>query len=161
MAKKITVEEKPVAALEHDITLVAGDWSHDGHGMTDNIFIKSNLTHKQIEKAYKAGAKKIGIDLVEDVCEEYEDTRLPEDLFMKLEETGFDVQSLHPYLDTKWSEEELEDIRSGQEDVHLYGDKFAEIYLHFCKIGNPDFQYEIVSDSAPRIHIGGYGCFGH
>ena len=48
-----------MAKLKNHVTLVLGDWSHDGHGWTQNVYITSNLTRQEIEIAYAKGVENV------------------------------------------------------------------------------------------------------
>lgn len=39
--------------MDNIITLTCGDWSHDGHSRTSSGTIRTNLTQKEIVKAYE------------------------------------------------------------------------------------------------------------
>lgn len=127
--------------MKNIISLVMGDRSGDGHGKTDTVIIKSNLSKKDLEKAYKKAIKIIGFDLAE-VASEYEDNYISEKLYLKLKKAGF-----------------TEDYgESEDEKYQIFSEAYADIYLFFIKIGEPKFEYEIV-DSSNSINIGGYGLF--
>ena len=65
-----------------------------------------------------------------------------------LEKFGFDI--------LKYSDEDKPDY-----DVWVLRDidAFCDIWLWIAKIGNPDFQYNMVHVNEPAINIGGYGFF--
>ena len=115
--------------------LVIGDWSDDGHGKTATITIKSNLTSKGIEKAFKVGAKKIGVDITS-LCEDYEDYGLPDEAIAKLKKAGYEGDEEEGFLEAGY-------------------ESFAAIYLFTVKIGDPSFEYKEVDGK--NINIGGYG----
>lgn len=125
------------------IELVIGDWSGDGHNITNSIVIKTNLTQQEMIEAYQLGVQKIGFDLIEDVCADYEDNKISEDVYEKLVASGykFDDDCVVPSM--------IEPLELGGSD------DYADIYLHFVKIGNPQFVFSYGSS----IKIGGYGLF--
>ena len=53
--------------LKYRLNLIVGDWSHDGHGMTDSVGIRCNRTIAEVQKAYDAAVKLTGMDLSEEV----------------------------------------------------------------------------------------------
>lgn len=125
--------------MDNIITLTCGDWSADGHGRTSSDTIRTNLTQKEIVKAYEKGAKIIGVDLSEDLCTDYEDNAFPgkarqayADHGMGFSEYGGDSTCLDSYL-------------------------FTKLYLFTAQVGNPEFKYEVVDSD--EITIGGYGLF--
>lgn len=146
---------------ENIITLVLGDWSHDGHGLTDRINISSNLTDKEITKAYKAGKKKLSFDF-DRVAEDYEDSRLTKVRWGEFLKLGFS----NPEYEKKWSEPyqpgDTYDPDDEESDLVLDSEGFARLYLFLVKLGNDKFEYEILSDKQnPTIEIGGYGLFSN
>jgi hypothetical protein len=133
--------------MKHIIILVLGDWSHDGHGKSSIVTIRSNLTKPEIEAAYREGIKKVGISFVEDIGSDYDDyggcTIETEDC-EKLEEAGIDTT-------------EVEEDPNGS--YRLYEEGFVKIYLSLVKLGNPKFKWDRVSYDENHIRIGGYGLF--
>lgn len=129
--------------MNSSITLVVGDWSGDGHDKTENIFIKCNRSIDEVNEAYKAGTKIVGFDLVDSLCEEYEDRRIPIEAVTSLQDNGIEID---------WDDEVDPDV-----GVNIYHEEFVEIYLAIVKLGDPDFKYE--RQSPPVINIGGYGLF--
>lgn len=135
--------------MNHIISLVVGDWSGDGHDKKDTINIRSNLDKKAMEKAYKAGTKKVGFDLCADVCSDYEDRNLDSEKWEKLKELGYQDEEL---------EDEADKYNNG--DISLWVDSFTDIYLFIVKLGNEKFEFEyLAAKEDPTIKIGGYGLF--
>lgn len=62
--------------MPYTIELKLGDWSHDGHGITESIYISSNISTLKLKKAYKLGAKILGFDFSEIVARNYEDSKI-------------------------------------------------------------------------------------
>lgn len=129
------------------IKLVAGDWSSDGHGMTEVIWIESNLNINDLKKAFKKGCKITNVKF-ENVAASYQDSTISIEDVAKLEKFGFDI--------SKYSEDEEPD-----DDAWILRDidAFCDIWLWIAKIGNPDFQYNMIHVNEPAINIGGYGFF--
>jgi len=125
---------------------MAGDWANDGHGMTQSIIIKSNFTKDQIKEAYKSGTEIIGFDLKSDCCRKYEDDLLTTEQVNKLKSYGIIVE-----FECEWDGADL------SEGFHVIPDEYTEIFLKICRLGDPDFNYEILD--TPEVHIGGYGIF--
>lgn len=130
-------------AMVNSVQLNVGDWSSDGHGKTETISFTANRTAKQVRNAYTKGSKKIGIDLVDGVCEEYEDNTLPKDIFEKLEKAGFAVNEIDEY-EGKYT---------------LYPETFAMIYMFIASLGDEKLSYKMDENYDNRINIGGYGLF--
>jgi len=149
----------------HKTKIEIGDWSGDGHGKSESFLIESNFNRAQIVAAYDKGKEIIGLEKsvrvyvggappnhyeertmfkgIDDFCEEYEDNTLPEHYIHLL--------GMHGVLDVVNDKGELFD------GYCCYSDQFVEIYLGTAKLGDPAFQYKIVSDNVPSIDIGGYG----
>jgi hypothetical protein len=115
------------------ITLEIGDWSRDGHNQSEKIAFDSNLSVNEIKDAYKRGVDSIGFDL-EDCCAEYESRTLSDNRMELLEEAGFVFES----------EEILPQV-------------FADMYIFFCRTGNPSIEIKPIE--LANITIGGYGLF--
>lgn len=147
-----------MSELNNRTTLVMGDWSDDGHGKTDLTIINSNLAREQILKAYKKASKKLGFDLTKDICADYCDSHIPVDCLKALVQNGLDLDKV---FDTDYDVKEARQAMEGEnsEDVALWPHSFIEIFLFIVKLGNQDFEYEIVESDAATINIGGYGLF--
>jgi hypothetical protein len=130
--------------LNHQVILRTGDWSNDGHGKTNTISIKSNLSVEDIEGAYKKGCKIVKFDLSEDCCSQYEEGAITDDILKKLRK----FPTLESAMDVQGRDDE------GQTDSR----RFTNLYLAIAKLGKPAFEYAIVPyDNI--IDIGGYGLF--
>ena len=130
--------------LTHSIRLVTGDWSSDGHGKTSNLNIKSNLSLAQIEKAYKAGTKILGTDIIENVCRDYEDNNISCEFYNKMIELGFDG--------------EVGEDENLTKDISVWHDDWPYYVLFVVKLGNKDFKYS-ENTKGDSWNIGGYGLF--
>lgn len=130
--------------------LTVGDWSGDGHSRSDSINIECNLTVKELQAAYKAGAKKVKLDLTKDVAEDYEDCYIRADELAKLRKHGYS------------NDHEVSVEDTGDKDPELYRidnyEAFADMWLFIAKVGNPKLVCKVASASA-SIHIGGYGLY--
>lgn len=129
--------------LDNVIVLTVGDWSGDGHNMTASRAIKTNLTPKELEKAFDKGVKKSGMDIT-CTCEDCEDSHISLDMWN--------------YFHSRGIKGDLADIYEDEDRVIINVDTYFDIYLKTCEIGNPDFKYEITKDKN-TINIGGYGLF--
>ncbi len=125
------------------ISAVVGDWSGDGHEKTETIVFCSNLGPKEINNTYKAGAKVIGFDLIDDVAVDYEDNILRKEHSDQLLVSGFDLSS----------------FESGDKDgeFYLYKEDFFKIWIYFLKLGDANFKFSTINTF--EVTIGGYGFF--
>ncbi len=137
--RRRTIEPKRIREF-FTINLIVGDWSGDGHTITENVTISSNCSVDSIRLAYKEGCKILGFDFSETVCREFEDRFVPEEIVEKLAEHGIKVK-----LDEVIDKYEL-DTKS-----------YTSLYLQIAKLGNDGFNYYIVSGQT--INIGGYGLY--
>lgn len=133
------------------ISLVIGDWSHDGHGHTDFVNIESNLSKAEVEDAYKAGTKKLGFNFVERVCSEYCENKMSNEIWQNFLAAGYTV---NPEIEYYFEEEE----EDGDKELNV--ESFADLYLFIVKLGNPIFDARVLpQEEEPNIKIGGYGLF--
>lgn len=125
------------------INLVVGDTGGDGHEKTRKTTINSNITASAILKAYQKAVKIIGFDLINEVGVEYEDTSMPWKLFNKLKAAGY-TKSVTPTDDKK--------------GIWLDIDEYIGMYLWMVSLGEPKFQYSLVTEKQlATIDLGGYG----
>ena len=126
----------------HFITVITGDWSGDGHSITEMVNIESNLSHDDMCKAYEKGCEILGFDFSEQVCKAYEESHIEEDKLKSLQQHDIG------------KEIEYDDYMG---KYVLDPDLYAQIYLAIVKLGKKEFYYEIVPNS--KLCIGGYGLF--
>ena len=136
--------ETAAAVLEHQINLVMGDWSHDGHCMSETVTIRTNLSSDELIDAYEKGSKQVEFDLTGDVAADYEEYSFPDEFIEKLQPFGFKADEFleQPYVDDSWA---------------VSGNAFWRIWLFIAKIGDPSLEFEEVDNV--DIIIGGYGMF--
>lgn len=133
--------------MVHDIQLTVGDWSMDGHGQVETVVVQSTLSRIELEKAYKAGVKKLGVNISE-MCADYEDRHIT-DKTMRV------FAALDPNLCLDEDDEDYPD----EEGCYIDADIFVKLYLLTCQSGDPTLSYEIVEPQ--NINIGGYGLLGN
>ena len=126
------------------INLVMGDWAIDGHGQTETVTISSNLPKDALIQAYEAGEVKADVKFQKEVASVYEDNFISCRIVNKLAEHGFNIKEFS------------EDI-SPSERGYILADSYHLVWLWIAKLGNPNFDYELVNIS--KINIGGYGLF--
>lgn len=137
--------------LNNSINLVIGDWSHDGHEISETVTIKSNLTGPEINDAYEAGTKKVGFNLVEGVACDWQDNSITSQTIDSLKRFGFNP-------DDVFGDYECSELES-QGKTSIYRDEFVTMYLFIAGLGNLSFQYEIQENHDNTLHIGGYGLY--
>ncbi len=126
------------------IRLVVGDYSGDGHNKSESFYINSSLSKKNMQEAYINGAKKLGVDLVNDICTNYEDSRLPPEAKKIFMDAGF---------------EDKYDYELDDEESMAYNHQWFDLYLFTVWYGNNDFEYLMENQNAETIIVGGYGLF--
>jgi hypothetical protein len=136
---------------ENVISLVVGDWSHDGHSQTDTVVISCNLTRPELEKAYKKGVKVTGIDLHEH-CEEYEDPYISVEIYKRLSEVDPDLIGAGELRDPNSEPDE-------DDSFWINSEEYATLWMLIAQAGNPALKWSVTPDNSARINIGGYGLF--
>lgn len=137
--------------LTNVVELLMGDPSGDGHGRARSFYIRTNLTIKQIEAAFKKGAKKVGLDISK-CCEDYEDGSLTKEQLEILKEAGWDPENCWNY---KYAKEHGQlDL---DESFSLSTDEFADIYIFTVYQGNQNFEHEELNSE--QIDIDEYRLF--
>lgn len=122
------------------ICLVIGDWYGDGHCQTDTVIVESSKSKAETESAFKKGDKKYGLS---SVCEEYEDSSVPEKLILQLKD----------YL--PWDFDESQSYA----DFTATAQEYADLWIAVARSADPELELNIVD--IPRIEIGGYGCYSN
>jgi hypothetical protein len=146
--------------MKNMINLVLGDWSHDGHGLSETYTIQSNLTHKEIEKALAKGEKLAGVSL-DDIAAEYECPYLYYEDWENLSAHGFTVKMLcdNQTYDEDWITGEVNNDIRNKEVIGIHEEGFLNIFFFLVKMGNPEFEYKLLKDETPELKLGGYGLY--
>jgi hypothetical protein len=131
--------------MKNVITLVVGDWSHDGHEKTDKYVIKTNLTKDEVQKAFKKAVKLTGFDFT--CFDDYGENRISKKDVILLGQHGIDKDDCFEGGDF-----DLDD------EFSLYPELYVNLWLKFTKLGNPNFEWSMVEGE--DVQIGGYGLYG-
>lgn len=73
------------------IRFPVGDWSGDGHDKCDYFQAKSNKTVQEVREIHFSAKETLGFD-IGDICSDYEESEVREDLLEELVKAGFDIQ---------------------------------------------------------------------
>jgi hypothetical protein len=128
--------------MQHEIQLVMGDWSGDGHCQTETVYIRSNLSKEELKQAYLKGVDITGVHLTSGIARNYEDSIFPQDAVDSLVKFGFKPSEF---------------LGDDEDDWIVYTDGFYLIWLFIAKIGNPELEWEEAKSDS--LEIGGYGLF--
>lgn len=123
------------------IKLVVGDWSKDGHEKSEDIYIESNLSIKDLTKAYKKGVSIVGLDVQSEVAANYQDSNISKKDLDKLINAGLEIE-----------------LDEDGDEFYLDENSYSEIWLFVAKLGNPAFEYSFL-EAEEQLNIGGYGLF--
>ena len=128
-----------------------GDPSGDGHSQCDYFIIETNADNMDaVNSAYQKAVKKTKLDLLESVCESYEDYTVSKDDAETLAKHGIDIKD---YCF------DLEFMKEG-DDYAPAIELWPKLVCDFIRLGNPALTFEILEeDSFPRFDGGGYGLF--
>lgn len=129
--------------MEHTCQFVVGDDSEDGHGKIKTFLFKTNLNVTEIHQAYRDAVQMVGFDFTSNVACDYQDNNILMEDFELLKSKGIDVD-LSDYM------------MKGDTSIYLSPENYLKFYLKYCKLGNPEFEYEEIN-TKNKIDIGGYG----
>jgi len=129
----------------HQINLILGDWSDDGHGKTCTKTVRCNLTLEELQKAYEKGSEIVGFSLCDEVATEYQNSDFDAEYAAMLEKHGCNL---------------LSKCESFKGVYHLDRDLFVRIFMFVCGVGaDSKLEWEFVTTRKLDFHIGGYGLF--
>ncbi len=126
---------------KHFVEFVAGDWSRDGHGMTEKITYACTHDASFVQKAIKQGQKKAGVKL-DGVCRNYDDSHVPENVAMKLIEAGY---------------KGFEYEEGAELDTYVSAELWIDIHMFLATLASPEIEFQPVASG--EILVGGYGLF--
>ena len=122
--------------------VILGDWSGDGHNITETYIVEISCTNEELQEFYRNAVKKSGIQF-ENICEEYEDAVISGEIISTLTKLGVKI----PEFDCDYEDEN---------DFIAEPDNYLELLLNFCKLGG-DFKYKVVNDDVLFKNPSGYG----
>ena len=115
----------------HLIDLVVGDYSGDGHNMTETVTVKCNLTKEALLEVNKS-------PLIREFlrqCSSYQEDKLTDGFIDKLEKVRILIDD--PCMDSQ---------------------SFVSLYMNLVYIYNPELKWEFLPQNK-KLEIGGYGLF--
>lgn len=147
--------------MEKLFNIVIGDYSDDGHGKSQTVTLKltaDDLSDEALKEAFQKTNEEVGINLY-DLCTEYEDVSISEDLYKRLKELGFtfsDDEYFHPIISVDDALELMEDENEpgGFREVEVYFSA-AELAGWWVAHNLKNGSYEIVENKLPTL-IGGW-----
>lgn len=149
----------------NQIKFTFGDYSGDGHGLTETVIFKTELDEKELSKYIDLIQATLGIKLdnevfdekdLKGICQDYEDFTLPTYFVNILKERNFDFSTLDVY---EWYKDEIE-----KGIVKPYLNDFAKIII-FClketyrEINGTELKIEIDKSIPEIVEYWGYGLF--
>lgn len=128
-----------------------GDPSGDGHSKCDYFIIETNAESiDAVNNAYEKAVKKTKLNLVDSVCETYEDNTISKKNVEILAKYGINIEDYCYDLDF---------MKEG-DDYSPASDLWPKLVCEFIRIGDPALTFSILEeDEFPRFDGGGYGLF--
>lgn len=118
--------------------MMVGDWSNDGHGQCVDFVVSSNKPVEHVREAHYLIRETTGIDM-ETLCNEYDDSSIPDDVADKLEALGFHFEA--PCSTVCPSPKE-----------------FASLWVFLLQKADPELQLSI--EDIPQLQFYGYDSKG-
>ncbi len=103
------------------IEFVIGDWSGDGHSMSEKFIVESSHSLFDIRKAYKKGVAQTGIDLFE-ICNEYQEGQIPKEAIPLFDHVEIDI--------------------GYEEEITPSVEEFFQAILKLIRIGNEEIEFK-------------------
>lgn len=135
--------------MERTVRMVIGDWSDDGHGKTATVLVKlagDDVSDENLARSMEESDKHFGFHLLE-LFEDYEDSRLPNDLYDALIEDGLKPQEKDDdftvYVDSYSSLAPLATLSA------------LEVFMWWLGRNIPGFRWKNVTEHVPLL-VGGY-----
>lgn len=142
--------------MSYQVNFEIGDWSRDGHNESKAIKVFSNHPVERLREAHFMCPVKLGFDIGE-ICGEYEEPEIREDIVETLEENGFDTSK----FSTKYpSSREMIQLWA---DILMYIDPELELYLEAPEERDklPTMHFFGRDKNNRHLRVPGYGLFGY
>lgn len=120
--------------MSYKFRMSIGDWSDDGHGKHEDFIIQSNAPIEIVREAHWKAPFVTGVN-IEELCSEYEETHVEDDVVEKLRELGFE-------FDSEWG-------------AYPTPYEMARLWVFLLEKADPYLELEIVTDDIPSFHFYG------
>lgn len=171
--------------MKRKVQLTLGDWSGDGHNITESVLITisgDDVSDKALKKARKAAEAASGVDL-EKFFSSYEDSSLGLEDLKKLLRSGLPFLKLHEYKSHGPNfivDEDVLEALQEDDEFKAYGEQLAilqqgiededgfevlALLMAFLGYGIPNFSYKplkldtIVGTYGAPLRGFGYGLY--
>lgn len=150
--------------LKNRIDIVLGDWSDDGHGTSEKYSIVMNKTKKEMQEAYKASCKALGISFNNNddytgikgdrdryhICTEYERPYVYPETLEILKNAGCPLTEILVDDGGNGMTLKMLDIYidDGQH-VTIGKEEFIQLLMWFIGYSLPGFEWEDTEDETP------------
>jgi hypothetical protein len=130
-------------SYKYKFTVGSGDECHDGHGLRCNIPVE--CTHSATAVGCAIDKAKINLQIPKDLCQNYEDDRIPEILMDRLIGVcGMNISEvLFEYYGDKW---------------YVNRDSWMQFHMWLASTELEDFKYKVLP-LEQEVWIGGYGLY--
>lgn len=137
--------------------IVLGDWSGDGHSVSEKVLIESDIPVKDLQIAYKASCKATGLSFNHNetftgldnpilICTIYEDNQISEDAYYALKKLGCPFNDIHfkGIGETKVTDENFRDCFFDKKS-------FLNLFMWFISlsINSGGFKWSVVNNKIP------------
>jgi len=140
--------------MQHKINFEIGDWSCDGHNQSESIKVFSNHPPERLREAHFMCPVKLGFE-IGDICGEYEESEIREDIVDALRENGFDM--------TKFTVEypSARELIQLWVDILMYIDSELELELEKPEEREklPSMHFYGYDKNNRHLKVPGYGLF--
>jgi len=131
---------------KYTFNLVLGDWSDDGHGISEEFTYSSGHNKEAVMQAYMKGCDKVGVSLHASpkhvtIADEYEDSTIQPEATKLLMEAGFDMGTLSEQTEGDFDEPQYIDD----------GD-FEKLFLFLVRVGNPKIKLTRINIEPVRLN---------
>lgn len=115
--------------------LVLGDWSQDGHNIVQHIIIEANYSVEELRSAYYKSHKLTRVNF-DNICEEYEDSKLHEPEYKKFQKHNCPFEKLG--ID--------------EDDLYLDENSYVKLLMWFISLSIPDLKWKKTDDGLPNFN---------
>lgn len=151
-----------MSECKNKIYIVLGDWSNDGHSRSEKYLIKMNKTKKEMQDAYKASCKTLGISFNHNddftgvqrsyserkkyqICAEYEDCTISKETLEILIAAGAPLADIFDEDALKWAM--LDSDAEEYESLFVNEDTFVSLLMWFISYSLEGFKWETTNDT--------------
>lgn len=137
----LAIYDKLHATKLNKFKFVVGDWSGDGHNLTETFYLESNMTQEEIREIYFETKEKT-TNAIDEICIDFEENILYKEDFESL---GLDYRKYLSKMD-----------KETENTFCIYPSTYVYMMVDYLKLFNEDLVLNVINEGLDSLFNTGY-----